>query len=205
MAPGTPLSQRPMDLVYFLFFVSHIPFTLILDLQAVYPTWLLPEDSSLRALGAFYVSMTNDPIIGGVAGTFGEVTRRSMQWLLSFTYLEMYVAYPFHEDECPDPHSTGSSSFRPSSTLPITSTTTASCTSSTRSWQSMAPQQQRRLFPALSSSSPHLPPALRPSSAQRYLQVKDSHCSHPISLTFSFHWSWQLTRHTEWPAWFPER
>ncbi|KAG2011626.1 hypothetical protein CC2G_011720 [Coprinopsis cinerea AmutBmut pab1-1] len=94
MAPGTPLSQRPMDLVYFLFFVSHIPFTLILDLQAVYPTWLLPEDSSLRALGAFYVSMTNDPIIGGVAGTFGEVTRRSMQWLLSFTYLELFFQLP---------------------------------------------------------------------------------------------------------------
>ncbi|KAH6916062.1 hypothetical protein BKA70DRAFT_1092793 [Coprinopsis sp. MPI-PUGE-AT-0042] len=93
-ATRSSLFSRPADLVYFIFFLTHIPATLLLDLQAVYPEWLVPKDSPLRSLAAYYVSMTNDPVIGGVAGLFGPEFRHSLLWIISFMHVELLVQLP---------------------------------------------------------------------------------------------------------------
>ena len=46
-----------------------------------------------RAL-AGYISMSNDPLIGGLYGTFGEEATHHLGWLKTFIWLEAYV--PLH-------------------------------------------------------------------------------------------------------------
>ncbi|KAJ7815027.1 transmembrane protein 6/97 [Mycena olivaceomarginata] len=63
MAP-TPLTSRPLDLVYFGFFVSHIFASLCIDFQAIYPPALVP--GFLRTFAQWYIHTSNDPFIGGI-------------------------------------------------------------------------------------------------------------------------------------------
>jgi hypothetical protein len=142
------LMSRPADLVYFIFFVTHIPPTLLLDLQAVYPQWLVPMDSPLRSLATYYVSMTNDPVVGGVGGMFGSEFRHSLLWIISFMHVELYA---FPASVCYQrfaEHILDSYNSRPSFSALTASTTTRSFTSSTRCWYSMGHPLRPRLFPA---------------------------------------------------------
>ncbi|KAH8980189.1 hypothetical protein EDB92DRAFT_1901417, partial [Lactarius akahatsu] len=62
MAIRTPLTSRPIDLLYFIFFVVHIPATLLIDFQAVWPKHLIPE--SLQLLPPWYRIPTPVFVIG---------------------------------------------------------------------------------------------------------------------------------------------
>lgn len=87
-----PLSQRPLDMFYVCFFLMHIPATLLLDLQAVYPSWLLP--GWMRTLGQWYMQFTADPVVGSVNGYFGEEVQRSFTWLRLFMFTELFLQLP---------------------------------------------------------------------------------------------------------------
>lgn len=83
------LSSRPRDLIYVIFFLIHIPATILLDLQAVYPTWLVASDSPLRKLADMYIDFTGDPTVGSVGGYFGPEAETSFLWLKCFMYSEL--------------------------------------------------------------------------------------------------------------------
>jgi hypothetical protein len=94
----TPLTSRPLDLVYFGFFVvrflnltglqltpkqSHIFASLCIDFQAIYPPALVP--GFLRTFAQWYIHTSNDPFIGGMLGNDPLI------WFKSFLCLEVYV------------------------------------------------------------------------------------------------------------------
>ena len=112
-----PLAQRPRDLAYFLFFLVrtlsppprpqptncqlnvnpgasrylqiHIPATVLLDCQALYPKGWVP--APLAALPKFYVDMSADPLIGGAMGLFGPAAYQASAWFRSFLMVEACV------------------------------------------------------------------------------------------------------------------
>ncbi|KAH9053113.1 transmembrane protein 6/97 [Lactarius vividus] len=86
----TPLTSRPIDLFYFIFFVVHIPATLLIDFQAVWPKHLTPE--SLQLLPPWYVGMSGDFLVGGSMGILGNGT--GLAWFKSFLYLEALFQLP---------------------------------------------------------------------------------------------------------------
>ncbi|KIM62890.1 hypothetical protein SCLCIDRAFT_1214690 [Scleroderma citrinum Foug A] len=88
MATRKPLSSRPLDLFYFTFFLIHIPATLLLDCQTVFPTWAIP--TLLRPLPRMYIDYHADPLIAGVLGYItGDFT-----WFKTFLYVEVFFQLP---------------------------------------------------------------------------------------------------------------
>ncbi|CAL1715502.1 unnamed protein product [Somion occarium] len=85
-----PLRSRPLDLLYFAFFAIHIPNTLLVDLQALYPSHLLP--GSIANLPKLYVNLSSDPLIGGAMGYFGLPD--DYVWFKSFLLLEAFFQLP---------------------------------------------------------------------------------------------------------------
>ncbi|CAK9786822.1 unnamed protein product [Cutaneotrichosporon oleaginosum] len=78
---------RSCDRVYFLFLVSHIPATLMMDAQAVYPKWLVP--GALESFGKWYIGLFRDPVMTGVLTRDG-----SMDFMMPFFYLEVVFQLP---------------------------------------------------------------------------------------------------------------
>jgi len=78
-----------MDLLYFIFFLVHIPATLGVDCQAL---WKQHVPESMQALTHFYVGMSGDPLVGGVMGIFGNESE--LAWFKSFMYLEALFQLP---------------------------------------------------------------------------------------------------------------
>ncbi|KAF8347806.1 hypothetical protein F5887DRAFT_667049 [Amanita rubescens] len=87
-----PLTSRPIDLIYFCFFLIHVPATLLLDVQHLYPTELVPP--FMRALLQSYLQMSNDPLVGGVSGYFTGMNTEQFLWFKSFTVLEVVFQLP---------------------------------------------------------------------------------------------------------------
>ncbi|TFK26204.1 hypothetical protein FA15DRAFT_616240 [Coprinopsis marcescibilis] len=88
------IHDRPLDFLYVVFFLIHVPATLLLDMQSIYPKWLIPEDSPFRILNELYVNMTHDPVIGGVTGLFGKEALESTFWVSCFMHLELLIQLP---------------------------------------------------------------------------------------------------------------
>ncbi|KAI6141748.1 transmembrane protein 6/97 [Pisolithus tinctorius] len=88
MAQRRPLRSRPLDLLYFSFFLIHIPATLLLDCQALYPKWAVP--SPIKALPIIYLSFSSDPLIAGVFG----YAPGDFAWFKLFLYLEAFFQLP---------------------------------------------------------------------------------------------------------------
>jgi len=86
----TPLTSRPMDLVYFMFFAMHTSATLLVDLQVIYPPDLVP--SFMKQITEYYIANYNDPLIGGVMGFFGETDR--YVWFNTFIMMEAFFQLP---------------------------------------------------------------------------------------------------------------
>jgi hypothetical protein len=98
-----PLTQRPLDLIYFIFFLVrnrcirsprpliipqvHIPATICMDLQRFYPPALVPQP--LKDFLTWYLDMTNDPVVSGALGLRGAPG--DFAWIKSFFALEGYV------------------------------------------------------------------------------------------------------------------
>jgi len=85
-----PLTARPLDLLYFLFFVVHLTATLIVDLQYLYPPSWIP--GFMRNLLSFYINMSKDPLMGGVTGLLGDSTH--LMWFKTFIMLEVFFQVP---------------------------------------------------------------------------------------------------------------
>ncbi|KAF4570087.1 hypothetical protein EYR40_009073 [Pleurotus pulmonarius] len=85
-----PLTSRPTDLVYFIYFVSHVAASLIIDLQPMLPDSLVP--TVIRNLPISYVKMSNDPLIGGAMGILEN--KDQLVWFRTFLGLEMIFQLP---------------------------------------------------------------------------------------------------------------
>ncbi|KAG1878548.1 transmembrane protein 6/97 [Suillus tomentosus] len=90
MRTAIPITSRPLDLVYFVFFLVHIPATLLIDLQALYPPRLIPH--FIRALPRLYIQMSNDPLIGSVLGLLGD--SKPFVWFKTFLAVEALFQFP---------------------------------------------------------------------------------------------------------------
>jgi len=84
-----PLSSRPIDLFYFVFFLIHIPSTLLVDCQAIWPKYLVSE--FLQGIPSWYVSTSGDPLVGGAIGIRPNA---GLGWFKSFLYLEALFQLP---------------------------------------------------------------------------------------------------------------
>ncbi|KAH9921688.1 transmembrane protein 6/97 [Epithele typhae] len=87
-----PLTQRPRDFAYLLFFAIHIPATLLIDLQSIYPKAWVP--AAIAALPRYYVDMSGDPLIGSAMGYFGPSQQQTYEWLRAFMFLEAVFQLP---------------------------------------------------------------------------------------------------------------
>ncbi|KAL1759203.1 transmembrane protein 6/97 [Schizophyllum commune] len=87
-----PLTSRRWDLVYVIYFITHIPPTLLLDLQSIYPKEHVPAFMSnlLRS----YFDTLHDPLVGRAAGFYGEKAAEEMLWLRTFMGLEAIFQLP---------------------------------------------------------------------------------------------------------------
>jgi hypothetical protein len=79
-----------MDLVYFIFFLIHIPSTLLVDCQTIWPKGLFPK--FLQDIPFWYVGMSGDPLVGRVMGILGDGS--DLAWFNSFLYLEALFQLP---------------------------------------------------------------------------------------------------------------
>ncbi|KAF8586343.1 hypothetical protein K439DRAFT_1652632 [Ramaria rubella] len=84
------LKSRPLDLLYFLFFLIHVPATLLIDLQALYPQTLAPGFA--KNIVSFYISLSGDPLIAGANHYYGE--SYEFAWFRSFLWLELLFQFP---------------------------------------------------------------------------------------------------------------
>ncbi|KAJ7678203.1 transmembrane protein 6/97 [Mycena polygramma] len=83
-----PLTSRPLDLIYFGFFVSHIFASLCIDFQPLYPPALVP--SVLPKFAEWYLRMSNDPFMKGMFGHGND----PLIWFKSFVFLEAFFQFP---------------------------------------------------------------------------------------------------------------
>ncbi|OWZ40959.1 hypothetical protein LQV05_004788 [Cryptococcus neoformans] len=80
-------SGRSLDKLWFAFFAFHLPISILLDLQYLYPPSLIP--SSLKSFMLWSINLTRDPILLGAVNndpTFG--------WLKCFSWLEAGFQVP---------------------------------------------------------------------------------------------------------------
>ncbi|TIA89659.1 hypothetical protein E3P99_01963 [Wallemia hederae] len=84
---STDITQRPLDLFYALFLAFHLPTTLAIDLQSLYPQQLVP--SFLKDFLHFWISISNDPILQG-----GNTDSPLWAWIRSFLALEAVGQIP---------------------------------------------------------------------------------------------------------------
>lgn len=72
-------------MLYFAFFISHIPASLLMDFQAFYPPSLVP--TFISQLPKLYVQMSGDPLIGPALGYMGDAS--GLGWFYNFLTLEL--------------------------------------------------------------------------------------------------------------------
>ncbi|KAF9145092.1 hypothetical protein BGX30_010347 [Mortierella sp. GBA39] len=80
-----PLSARPKDMAMFIYFISHIPATMLMDLVPLYPAFLAPLIQPLLKFQDFYVDTFRDPFMGD----------RSLIWFNTFLHCEALFQLPF--------------------------------------------------------------------------------------------------------------
>ncbi|THH20438.1 hypothetical protein EUX98_g8585 [Antrodiella citrinella] len=68
----------------------HIPNTILVDCQALYPRHLIPD--VIANLPKLYVGMSNDPLIGPAMGYFGQ--SENYVWFKTFLLLEAFFQFP---------------------------------------------------------------------------------------------------------------
>ncbi|KAG9312794.1 transmembrane protein 6/97 [Chiua virens] len=90
MPTRTPLGSRPLDLLYFIFFVMHLPASLLVDGQALYPSAVVP--SFISQLPKMYTQLSADPLISGAMGYVGESS--NFVWFKTFLCVEMFFQVP---------------------------------------------------------------------------------------------------------------
>lgn len=84
-----PLKERPLDLVYVIFFAIHIPTFFLIDSQPLYPEGWRPTARLIE----YYLEIYNDPIVGGALGEW-KVGGWTWVWIHSFFWLEALFQLP---------------------------------------------------------------------------------------------------------------
>lgn len=87
MPRRVPLSSRPLDFLYFVFMLIHVPCTVLLDAQALYPRRLVPK--VLLDVSEWYIALSGDPLIRGAFHGGPE-----FDWFRAFLYLELIFQLP---------------------------------------------------------------------------------------------------------------
>ncbi|KAJ2719847.1 hypothetical protein GGI07_004966 [Coemansia sp. Benny D115] len=85
--PGAPQPRRPLDWIYLVYFVSHIPITVLVDVVPLFPKHLVP--GLLLDINHFLTAVLGDPFM--VAGP----TRSDMAWFRSMLLCELLFQLPF--------------------------------------------------------------------------------------------------------------
>ncbi|KAJ1982961.1 Transmembrane protein 97 [Dimargaris xerosporica] len=91
-APARPrrrLACRPLDLLYLVYFVQHIPATLFVDSQILFPTEWFPK--ALTNLARYWLLVSGDPLFA--AGRVGDDP--NLMWLYTFMVAEFVLQLPF--------------------------------------------------------------------------------------------------------------
>ncbi|KAJ1656410.1 Transmembrane protein 97 [Dispira simplex] len=88
-AVSRPWASRPLDLVFFIYFVVHIPTTVFIDSQIILPSWLYPQ--LFVNLFDFWHRVSGDPLVA--VYQFG--LDPNMVWLYTFVVLELVLQLPF--------------------------------------------------------------------------------------------------------------
>jgi len=83
------LKERPLDLIYVVFFAIHIPTFFLMDSQILYPEGWRP----MARLIDWYLSEYNDPIVGGAIGEW-KVGGWTWSWIHTFFWLEALFQLP---------------------------------------------------------------------------------------------------------------
>ena len=81
---STSISSRPLDLIYAIYLITHIPPTLLLDLQAIYPPQWVPQ--LMKDMLSNYVELFKDPFLGSPS---------TMYWFKSFVICQALFQVPF--------------------------------------------------------------------------------------------------------------
>jgi hypothetical protein len=81
--------SRPLDLIYVIYFATHIPVTLGIDFQIFYPAHLVPQ--FLKDALDMYITVYKDPFMGSPTPIY---------WFLSFICCELVVQLPFFFIAC---------------------------------------------------------------------------------------------------------
>lgn len=84
-----PLTSRPLDLFYTVFFALHIPTFLVIDSQSLFLDGPRPTAKIIE----FYLSEHNDPLIGGAFGEW-PVFGWTAVWFRSYLWLEALYLFP---------------------------------------------------------------------------------------------------------------
>ncbi|KAI9280689.1 transmembrane protein 6/97 [Sporodiniella umbellata] len=79
-------SLRSVDKILLYYFASHIPITLLFDLQAIYPIDWVPQ--SLIDINNRYISILDDPLMNPAKNS-------QMFWFKSFVFCEAILQLPF--------------------------------------------------------------------------------------------------------------
>lgn len=83
--------NRPLDLTYFIFFIWHIPISLCVDFQSIYPQSILSvlSHTPLPAFLQWYMRWSRDPIIIGAYSGGWE-----WDWIRGFMWVEALFQMP---------------------------------------------------------------------------------------------------------------
>jgi len=83
--------NRPLDLTYFIFFIWHIPISLCVDFQSIYPQSILSmiSHTPLPAFMQWYMRWSRDPIIIGAYSGGWE-----WDWIRGFMWVEALFQMP---------------------------------------------------------------------------------------------------------------
>jgi hypothetical protein len=83
--------NRPLDLTYFIFFIWHIPISLCVDFQSIYPQSILSilAHTPLPAFLQWYMRWSRDPIIIGAYSGGWE-----WDWIRGFMWVEALFQMP---------------------------------------------------------------------------------------------------------------
>ncbi|KFH71679.1 hypothetical protein MVEG_01974 [Podila verticillata NRRL 6337] len=79
-----PLTARPKDLAMFVYFVSHIPTTILMDAVPLYPSFMKTLIQPLLDFQVWYVENFRDPFMAD----------RELIWFNTFLHLEGLVQLP---------------------------------------------------------------------------------------------------------------
>ncbi|KAG0043289.1 hypothetical protein BGZ83_011632 [Gryganskiella cystojenkinii] len=79
-----PLSARPKDLTMFVYFASHIPTTMLMDIVPLYPSFIQAHIQPLVKFTEYYIETYRDPFMAD----------KSLIWFRTFLHLEGLIQLP---------------------------------------------------------------------------------------------------------------